>query len=124
MTRWLVLLAVLAVLGFVALIIWPRDSNETVTAGTNPPPAAEGEPASFTVLVSGEEVRPPAPGQQLRMADTPISQVSPSMVSQVRSIGNTRILVFADGSELIVDRFILEQLPPEIAYRAGYVRGE
>ena len=123
MTRWLVLLAVLAVLGFVALIIWPRD-GETVTAGVNPEPAAVNEPASFTVLVSGEEVSPPASSRELRMADIPISQLSPSLVSQVRSIGNTRILVFADGSELIVDRFILEQLPPEIAYRAGYVRGE
>ena len=76
------------------------------------------------MLVGGEEVQAPESGAARRIADTPLSQLNPSLITQVRAVGNTRILVFTDGSELIVDRFILDRLPAEVVYRAGYDRDQ
>lgn len=123
MTRWLTIIAILVVLGFVGIIVW-SDSGSSRPADGDSAAGQEtaAAPASFRVLVGGEEVQAPEPGAARRIADMPLSQLNPSLISQVRAVGNTRILVFTDGSELIVDRFILDQLPAEVVYRAGYDR--
>ncbi len=126
MTRWLVLAAVLVTAAFVAIIVWPRDSGGGSTSspagGASQPQAGTGRPASFTVLVDGQEIQERDEGSEPRMADLPASSWNSAMVSHIRAIGNSQVLVFVDGSEALIDGFTRDRLPADVAYRAGYDR--
>lgn len=126
MTRILVIVAVIVAAGLAAVIFWPDGEearpapNQTgsVAAGN---PQASG-PASFTVLIDGEERQ-----EQVQDAATPMAQLPPSswnsaMISTIRAVGSSQVLVFIDGSETILDSYTLERLPAEVAFRAGYSR--
>lgn len=125
MTRWLVIIAILVTVAFGALIFWPGDSRNTrapTTTMANQAPTVQ--PGNFTVLVDGEEVDIVEQSSGSRMADVPVSQWNPSTISHIRTVGNTQIVVFLDGSETIIDSFVRERMPQDVAYRAGYNRDE
>lgn len=125
MTRWLVIIAILVTVAFGALIFWPDNtrSNRTPTpALVSQEPAAQ--PSNFTVLVDGKEAEIIQQSSGSRMADVPVSQWNSSTISHIRTIGTTQIVVFVDGSETIIDSFVRERMPQDVAYRAGYSRDE
>lgn len=109
--------------GFVALIAWPRDDHRP--AQPNPTLTTEqrtSQPNNFTVLVDGEEAQIMQQSTGSRMADVPVSQWNASSISHIRTVGTTQIIVFLDGSETIIDSFVRERMPQNVAYRAGYSR--
>ena len=125
MTRWLVIIAILVTVAFGTLIFWPDNtrSNRTPTpALVSQEPAAQ--PSNFTVLVDGKEAEIIQRSSGSRMADVPVSQWNSSTISHIRTIGTTQIVVFVDGSETIIDSFVRERMPQDVAYRAGYSRDE
>lgn len=128
MTRILTIVVILVAAAFVALIAWPRSdsrSNSPVQTGSQLPSqtgAESSQSSSFTVLVEGRELQDRQESVGLRMADQPASSWNSSMISNIRSIGSSQVLVFVDGSEAIIDSFTLDRLPQDVAFRAGYSR--
>ena len=126
MTRVLAIVAVVVAAGLAAVIFWPDGEAPRPAVSPTGSVAADSTqasgPASFTVLIDGEE-------RQVRTEDTgtPMAQLPPSswnsaMISTIRAVGNSQVLVFIDGSETILDSYTLERMPGEVAFRAGYSR--
>lgn len=117
--------SVLAILVLLAALLLPR---RTETAGASEPSGGSlaGSPAAakLIVRVDGEEVSDPALISSTPLSHLPLSSITPSMISQVRSRGNFRTLVLADGSEVPLDQRSTEQLPAETQYRLEYDRGK
>lgn len=125
MTRWLIIIAIIVTAAFGLLIFWPDASGNSRT----PAPAlvsqqSAAQPSNFTVLVDGKEVQIIQQSSGSRMADVPVSQWNSSTISHIRTIGTTQIVVFTDGSEAIIDSFVRERMPKDVAYRAGYSRDD
>lgn len=122
MTRWLVIVAAAVLIAFIAIIAWPRPDSRQAAQPAAATPAAAAEPASFTVLIDGQEVTRQEQALTGRLADLPVSSWESSMISSIRNVGTTQIAVFVDGSEAIIDSFVRSRMPADIAFRAGYDR--
>lgn len=123
MTRWLVIVAAAVLIAFIAIIAWPRaDGRQAAQPAGTAPQSSAVQPASFTVLIDGQEVTGQDQAFTSRLADLPVSSWESSMISSIRTSGTTQIAVFVDGSEAIIDSFVRSRMPADIAYRAGYDR--
>lgn len=124
MTRWLVILAVLLAVAFVALLLWPRgERTDSVSGSQSTAVAGTAAAERFTVLVDGREVGVRQEESGMSMADLPVTSWSTDMISHTRSLGTTSVVVFVDGSESVINDFILERMPQDVAFRTGYSRG-
>lgn len=125
---------VFACLGFLvlltAVLVINRPGRTNQVQTTSAPSSAQGAaPQSASgpavvVRVDGAEVEhKEQPLPMTRMSDLAAGDLTASMISHLRSVGDTQILVLTDGSEVTVGNHNREVLPEDIQFRLSYDRG-
>lgn len=123
--RTMLMVVTLLVLVLVLVMVTvPRSVNEGIqpTATPEPTPVATAD-RPFQVTLGGvplEDVTPTLVTEPLSRRDP--ADIVPSQVHSVRSSGGQTRLVMTDGSEMIVTRFVLEDLPGSLRTRIEYSR--
>ncbi|WP_456415109.1 hypothetical protein [Oceanithermus profundus] len=136
------LIAVLALLLVAGLVLKLRERPQPAAAPAEPPAAAtaaeatDPDPAGRTIVteqgativlegsLASEAQDAPKAEPAAPLNTLPPSELALTDVKEYASENGLTVLVLRDGSKLLVNDFVYEQLPESIRFRLDYQRGE
>ncbi|WP_456446458.1 hypothetical protein [Oceanithermus sp.] len=135
------LIVVLALVLVAGLVLKLRERAQPATAPAAPPAAATGVEApdsgpgrtmvneqGATIVLEGSlaaEAQDAPKAEPVAPLNTrPPSELALTDVKEYASENGLTVLVLRDGSKLLVNDFVYEQLPESIRFRLDYQRGE